>query len=781
MMQKNLKIYLFGLLALLTVATVQAAVEDNIKRIQQSLDQLAVSEIAAEQEQKPLLQKTLSALKNQQQLSQRISELQVELEQQPAVLQRLERNLARQALDTPTIPDNIADNELEKSETNTNAKLLELNRTRAEYRQAESQAELRQKNIREQLTRLQVETEIVDKQLGVDYAELVAEMQAARFAEHNLRIQALELELLLLPKRAQIAKLNGQLLQMRSDRQSRYLEALVELRQARQRAEAERTLRALEKSAAADQNIPQIRLIREENQQLTEQLRAVLTDIDRYDQQRRAEQLRLAQLTSSFNLIRQQLELEVSQITTDQIQFIFENRIAQDTGRVLQEIAQLRLEATQLEQRLNEPANLLDEAHKTIGLNRQQRQAYESFRTDQSRLLSQLLEAQGQLRTILNQMLSVQRQINQQINNNRESISRHLLWNPVTPTLSAGWFNEIGIAFGQVYQRWIGRSEIPLLHTNEKTLSRSVLFVLILCLLMWLRRYVNDRRPLWARQIGNVVQDRLTHTFKMVLLGPLLTLYVPALFIILGRNLVNPQHSGSEQALDMLNVAALLGWFFMTMREWLKAPDGLFCTHFGMNENLCLLLRRLCWVAVLVGVPLILFHNYIWSVDSDEMRSGLVRLVVFLLLATIGSILMQLWRFVPQLNQITRSKSWWVRAELWLSLFIAVDLGLIVLTAMGYTFTVNLILYAGFQLLVLLLLTFIFYKLGLRLVLISERRLEFDRAKARRAEMLAARENPDEEPPLETNYLNMQTISDHARTLLKTATVVVMAMLIWGE
>jgi potassium efflux system protein len=123
--------------------------------------------------------------------------------------------------------------------------------------------------------------------------------------------------------------------------------------------------------------------------------------------------------------------------------------------------------------------------------------------------------------------------------------------------------------------------------------------------------------------------------------------------------------------------------------------------------------------------------------------------------------------------------SWWTRAETWLSSLVLFNLAMLGLTAAGYTFTVIVMMYAVLQGLAVLLLVIVFYKLGMRWVLIAERRLEFERAKARRAEIIAAREKHEEELPLETNYLNLQTISDQSRTLLKTTTLILLVSLLW--
>jgi potassium efflux system protein len=76
--------------------------------------------------------------------------------------------------------------------------------------------------------------------------------------------------------------------------------------------------------------------------------------------------------------------------------------------------------------------------------------------------------------------------------------------------------------------------------------------------------------------------------------------------------------------------------------------------------------------------------------------------------------------------------------------------------------------------------TFIFFKLGNRWLLMEERHVEFDRAKLRRNEIMEAREKNEEIPPLNENYINLQNISDQARVLLKTITVIVFVSMCWA-
>jgi potassium efflux system protein len=62
---------------------------------------------------------------------------------------------------------------------------------------------------------------------------------------------------------------------------------------------------------------------------------------------------------------------------------------------------------------------------------------------------------------------------------------------------------------------------------------------------------------------------------------------------------------------------------------------------------------------------------------------------------------------------------------------------------------------------------FTIYRLGVRWLLIAERRMTFAKARLRRSEILAAREKNEEITLLEENYLGLKSVSEQAAVLLK--------------
>ncbi|MDI3323276.1 mechanosensitive ion channel [Pontibacterium granulatum] len=729
------------------------------------------------------MQKTLGALQNQLQLRAQIKALQEEIDNQPAEIKALETATPDDLEPSePDLPEQLSDEALEQRLTYVNTRLLELERDMALQQQTKSQAEQRQQTIREQLTGLKLNLEVKESSDAGEFSELRQQMEIATFTERQLRVQALELELLVLPRRAEIAQLTWQQLETERNRQTTLQNRLTEYKQSRQRSEAEKTLLELDEDLNNTEVKPLLANAYNENQQLSSELRNLLNRIEKTDNKRLSLQQRLTTLSSTFRSIAQQLELEVSHISPEQRRFIFRNREPLDTRQTANAINLLRLESTLLEQKKTEAVSHRSQIPESLqaSLNENEQQIYRDILDDRLRLINRLSDAKEQLIRVLNQILSIEKQLNQQIETNSELLTKQLLWNPVSNPINLQWPKQIFIGIGQVLEHWNQDQPEPLLKADDSTALRVIMLFFVVSFITWLSHYHRRERKRWCQYIGNVIHDRFHHSVQTMVLSVITALPLPLALWVASRSLINPAHPDAETWTALLFTTAFATWCIHSLRNWMKTPYGLFAAHFGISDTLVHALRQRLGVLYVICLPLLLVHIYLWNIDSDEIRSGLVRLVMFALITMIVLLWASLWRVKRELNQLTDSISWWSRAELWLSALVLFNVAMLAMTATGYTFTVNFMVYAVLQTLMVLLAAIVFYKLGLRLVLISERRLEFDRAKARRAEILAAREKSEEEPPLKTDYLDMRTVSDHSRTLLKTATVVALVAMLWG-
>jgi small-conductance mechanosensitive channel len=777
-------ILLIGLLCSpLTYA--EDTVTPQIEKLQQQLEPLTDS--APDKLRRQLISQVIALLQSQQQLTQQISALQTEIDNQPATLRAINQVIQQGENLPPLSATDAADKEqLDHLITTTNARLVELERAQTQQRKEQSEAELRQPVLREQITQLKQE---LDSTAGpepapqpVDNPQIRRELQNVQFQERSLRVQAMELELLALPKRAEIARLTWQKLEAERNLLTEHLNQMQEISKAQQRSEAERALQKLSEQLPRESTHPLLLTASDENRLLSGQLREALTQIEQTEQQRLARQQHLATLNSSFRAIAQQLELGAGHISPEQRRFIFKNREPISTHSTESEINTLRLQNTLLEQQRLEVSRQREQLPVSIAadLKADEQTLYRKLLADRLVLINRLHDSRQQLLSSLNQLLGLKTQINQQIKENSTLLSRQLLWNPVSEPIGINWPGEVFKSSLLAVEHFMEMRTQPLLEAQSGALLRGIIYIIILAPLLWLSGYYRRNRVIWHQLIGNVVHDQFHHSVQALLVPVLLALPLPLALLLASRVALNPAHPEAGVWQTLILAAALSSWTILTLRSWLRPVSGLFQAHFGLSEKLVQVLRKRLGLLFLIGLPLLLAEIYLWNIDAESVLSGISRLVMIALIAVFTLLWASLWPVRDQLNQLTDSFSWWSRAELWLALLVGFNLAMIGLTAAGYTFTVNVLIYAVLQTLLVLLATIVFYKLGMRWVLIAERRLEFDRAKTRRAEILAAREKQEEEPPLETNYLNLQTISEHSRTLLKTATVLLMVARRWG-
>ncbi|MGB0466726.1 MAG: mechanosensitive ion channel domain-containing protein [Pontibacterium sp.] len=783
-----MKHFIYGLLALLSLASlpVYAQTRLPIQIEQLQLQQEQLGEIPANKTKRQLLQQIISVLQHQLQLREQIKALQNEISSQPDALAALNDAREEGYSDNPlSRPDTLDAEQLDHRITTFNAHLLELERDQALQQKQQLQVEQTQRNIQDQLTGLKLDREVGlpgDSTINLaDFPELRQQLQDANFEESGLRIQALELELLALPKRAEIAKLIWQALEHERLYHTEILDQLRDVQQTRQRTEAEQALSSQEDNRKISAAHPILATAQEKNQLLSTQLRELLPRIETVNRQKLSLQKHLTVLNSTFRSISQQLELEVSHISPEQRQFIFKNKEPVDSRITSNEINLLRLQNSLLEQQQTEvtlqhsslPADVTREL--TPG----NQALYLKLLNNRITLIKRIRDTRLQLITELNQVLNIETQINQQITNNSQLLSEQLLWNPVSKPISTQWPNDLLIASEQLVTRWNKKHTEPLFRPDENIVIRSLFFTIILMLLAWSFRYLYAHQQQWKQQIGHVIQDRFQHSVQALLLALIIAMPIPLMLLYISTSLLNPQYGHADTLAQIFRIAALATWTIQSLRNLLNTPYGLFAGHFGLNETLTRLLRRHLAALYFLGLPLLIIQLYLWDIDSEAIRSGPIRLSMIALILVIIVLWGSLWRLRDELNQLTDTNSWWSRAEVWLSGLIMFNLAMLGLTAAGYSFTVNVMMIAVVQILLVLLTAFIFYKLAMRWILIAERRLEFDRVKARRAEMIAAREKHEEEAPLETNYLNLQTISHHSRTLLKTATLVLLVFMLW--
>jgi potassium efflux system protein len=781
-MTKRLLTHCLLLLSLLLVwaSSSASSLEDSLAQLEQQVQQLtdASGEQAALRE---LYQKTLSALKSHQQYQSRAEELQQLLEQQPDQLrrQRLALEQSRQPVEeTGFLSLNRAD--LEQSITLRRAALLELEQQQEQLNQQIELNDQKLLGLREQLAELkQTQPElppVPSEQSGRELNDARLQLKNALQDRRSSHIRALELELLALPGQTELAGLQLEQLRLKLQQSNRTLKAMLDRREQLQREELESTLSSLTVPDASALEHPLLAQELEENRQLSEQLRQLIEQTSSAQHRRTTLERELDLITRSFKTIQQQLELESYSASHELRRFTQELSRPVDTTTTRQALNTLRLSSLELNSLRQ--ADAADSAP-VASLNDEQRSYHEQLMQNRQTLRNRLQDGRQQLISELAQLLAVKEQLNERLQQARRLIEQQLLWLPVSPPLSWQWPGEIATGMELLHAELQQLLATPLLDEEAHLNAILGFFAVLLAIGLAVYRYQHQHRGQWRQELGNVVHDRFSRTLRLLLAGAIAALPLPALLLLLRAYSLNPTHPDLLTISQLLLLWALSLQFYGMALVWLRIPDGLMCGHFALPTNLAKVVRRQLHLLFWISLPLLSLLLLTDIYNAVELQSGPGRLLFLLLVLSLILFWRGFWHVSHAFEQLTQQRRWWYNAQMWIGLLTVFNLIMFGLGLWGYTLT------ALFFMLILLVVilqglgAFILFKLGLRWLLIEERRLAFSRARARRADMLAARENKDDNTPLKEDYLDLQTISEQSRVLLKTAVVLLLGISLW--
>jgi potassium efflux system protein len=761
-------------------STPTAAAPTLLEQLETQIEQLGTDD-AAQSPLRDLYQRTLAAMRDQQQYQQRANYLQQQLEAQPTVLENLRRQLQQPPASVDPESFNSLDiAALEQRLTLKRATLLQLEQRRDQLLQQADLNEQKLLTLREQLAELKQNPPQITE-LPSDSSRQLAnarlQLQTALQELHTNQIQTLELELLTLPGESERIRLELRSLQRQLDVEQEQLQQMQRLLEQKRQQELDKTLSDLIQAGAEADQPALIRHLIEQNRELTEQLGQLNERSGTVARNRQSLEQELELVSQSLKTVQQQLELDSYNAGYELRRFsqslsrpadILSTRKALNTLR-LASLDFNRLRTTQI-----------TDANGDAALTPDQQRQLEQLLNSRDQLLTRIQESRQRLIGELSQLLTVQEQLNDRIAQAQELIARQLLWLPVVPPLNFAWPGEVLSGFALLTRQLQAMLQTPILADKPKLGLIVSLFLLSVLLALWLQSYERRRAARWVRELGNVMHDRFARTLGQCLLAPLIAAPLPLLLVLLSKYSLNPDHPdySALQQLCLLWAASIL--VYTTALRWLRVPDGLFCGHFATPEALAKRLQRQLHLLFWLGTALLSLWLLIDSYNSPELQTGLGRLTFLLLTLSLILFWRGIWRVSHELNQMTQGRRWWQSAQLWIALMILFNAAMFLLGVWGYILTALFFMLIMLVLILQVLGAFLVFKLGLRWLLVAERRLAFSRARARRAELLAAREgNEDNNTPLKENYLDLQTISDQSRALLKSVTLLLLGIMLW--
>ncbi|WP_406664486.1 mechanosensitive ion channel domain-containing protein [Gallaecimonas sp. GXIMD1310] len=368
----------------------------------------------------------------------------------------------------------------------------------------------------------------------------------------------------------------------------------------------------------------------------------------------------------------------------------------------------------------------------------------------------------------------------------RTLIEGHLFWIPNARPLNLSQLAEQGAATVQFFSHKLTDSQPRKLAAHPLLILLLLGLSLLAVLIRWLERHRLRRRLAeLAKPVGNVTRDSIRYTLMALLISLGYATPLPLLFITLALISGNSQPALASAMLAGAGGTAL----WLTLRN-LTHEEGLLQGHFRWREagvrRLRILVRRLA----LVATPLLMLMLYCQQQENDSIRQGLGRITFMVMAAGLAFFYQQLYKhrrlLVYNMDKGVRPRAW--HHLLWW-LAIAVPLVSLGLAVSGYYYSAQqLLLLEQLSLLTACGYGFIYY-LAKRWLLIERRKIAFAQAKAKRAELLAQRENDNteqehvQEVPSEESLVDLDAISSQSITLLRTLfklLTVLSLLLLWS-
>jgi len=359
----------------------------------------------------------------------------------------------------------------------------------------------------------------------------------------------------------------------------------------------------------------------------------------------------------------------------------------------------------------------------------------------------------------------------------RAAIDEQLFWVANTRPLDLAWVRHLPANLVLEWQEGEWRQVLP---TTWQRPSPGALIgllpLLLAAALLWGRRRIQARLATLHEQIGRLRSDTQMHTPLAILLNALLVAPGPLLLAAASLALWGGGDA-TAHALGLAGIQLALAWGVVAWSRRLLVANGVATHHFHWPLDYAARLRRLLgWLGVAL-VPVLTI-----AILAREAESSLSHRPVALSLLLLGLLALS---FVLARLILAHAPFFGVRLfRLVLGLAMAaVPLGLVGLVVAGFEYTALSLVGRFVMTLYLLGLWILVEAAVVRGLAVAARRLAFRRALARRR--AEAREGADggpevvEEPPLDMEQINQQSL--RLSKLILLIAFALLLYLVWAD
>lgn len=545
----------------------------------------------------------------------------------------------------------------------------------------------------------------------------------------------------------------------------------------------------------------------EQNQQLTLALATVTDNLSHANDNLADGKQELQDIRYRYDIAEQQLQLtEFYQYVDDYLLRQRQNlqtriKEQQEAGDYSHVISQARLDQFKYDDQLHQVRTTVareqmadDLLANTAGLDEAKRSGVRRDLLDvlsqREDLLSKLVEANAKYVVALTNLeLLAQDQMTER-QNFFELLNRKLLWRRSGQPLDWDWARAVpaSLTWFVLHPGWI-----QLLDVWRQTLVQPVFPLLavlaVMALLLAPRQRALRRLAAVKDKIGNVMKDQFRYTAEALVITLFLAAPLPLLIVLLGYPLLVQQEtslfvSGVGQAL-----LAIARWVLLF--EFIRAlcrENGLASAHFSWRPSSIDALKR--WMPMLYWqLPWAFVFIVVWR-DGDQQHAGLLGRGAYMLMAALFWVFV--WRLMHPRVGITqrdegREVHWY---QTWNHLLYGVALAfpsvLILLALAGFNFSAMMLHVHLYQTIMYAFMIFVLDQVFTRWFAVQERKIALARALAKREAMKKAKEQQeaakssgDSVPEVEMPTIDVATISEQNRALLRVLSYSAFLVTVW--
>ncbi|MGV3346827.1 miniconductance mechanosensitive channel MscM [Enterobacteriaceae bacterium LUAb1] len=726
---------------------------------------------------------------------------------------RLSRELRQQisALNdhNKPIPDNLTGSELDQE-------LLQVSSQQIEENRQSQQEQERSREINDSINQLPQQQTEARRALS----ELPRHLQAmsspaSRFAQAELwayqaeaaalkaLISQLQLAQLSANNRLELARIRAELHQKRAEQLDVRLQALRnQLNTLRQR-EAETALARTEQLAEHNPDLPakiteQFRINRELSSALNQQAQRM----DLIASQQRQANNNTIQVRQALNTIREQSQWlgRSNNLLGEALRAQVARLPEMPQSRKLDsDMTQLRVQRLSYEEQL-EQQNQLRQLKQDSGmpLSTEQKHILDAQLRTQNGLLNSLISGSDNLILELTRLKVANGQLEDALNEIKQATHRYLFWsadvNPVGLNYPLNVAHDLHRLLSRDTLSQLGNA-LKMMLTSKTTMLPIIGAILLVGFSISSRRHYYDFLSRAAGKVGKVTQDHFSLTMRTVLWSILVALPLPVLWGALGYGLQQAWPWPIAVAMGEGITATLpVLWVFMISAAF-ACPQGLFIVHFRWPQ--ARVARAMHYYRLLIGliVPLLILLIAFNNLEDRQFSSSLGRLCFILICGALYLVTLSLKRAgIPLHLDKEGNGENMLNTFLW-NLMLGIPLAAALASCIGYLATSQAILARLETSMAIWFMLLVVYHIIRRWMLIQRRRIAFDRARSRRAEILAQRARGEEESSpagasadgsqdTEEPVINLDAISAQSLRLVRsilTLVAFVSVIVLWSE